>query len=67
MISKSYKDLAKMAQRHQVLRALLTPSGQPQMVQSTRQFGSKTEAHGQSTLVKNVNLNQSMTILNKQL
>lgn len=70
MLSKSYKDLVKLAQRQQVLAALLTPSAATQGLQQKRAFGCSTKQQGHhhhSTLVKNVNLNQSMTILNKQL
>ena len=70
MLSKSYKDLVRLAQRQQVLTALLTPSVAAQGVAQKRAFASSTKqqhGHHHSTLVKNVNLNQSMTILNKQL
>ena len=70
MLSKSYKDLVKLAaQRQQVLAALLTPSAVTGGHQQKRSFGCSTKQNGHhhSTLVKNVNLNQSMTILNKQL
>lgn len=69
MLSKSYKDLVRLAQRQQVLTALLTPSVAAQGVVQKRAFACSTKQHGHhhSTLVKNVNLNQSMTILNKQL
>lgn len=69
MLSKSYKDLVRLAQRQQVLTALLTPSVAAQGVVHKRTFGCSTnqKGHHHSTLVKNVNLNQSMTILNKQL
>ncbi len=70
MLSKSYKDLVKLAaQRQQVFAALLTPSAVTRGHQQKRSFGCSTKQNGNhhSTLVKNVNLNQSMTILNKQL
>ena len=70
MLSKSYKDLVKLAaQRQQVLAALLTPSAVSRGHQQKRSFGYSTtqNGHHHSTLVKNVNLNQSMTILNKHL
>jgi hypothetical protein len=69
MLSKSFKDFGRLAQRKQVLAALLAPSVRTSGLQQKKAFSSnnKQRGHHHSTLVKNVNLNQSMNILNKQL
>jgi Glycine cleavage system P-protein len=68
MLSKSYKDLLKVSQKQHLLRALFTsPASTPAVSGSTQAMSFGTQARPASTLQKNIQLNISRTILNKQL
>ena len=57
MLSKSYKEIIKVSQRQQTLKALFT--------QQVAAYGANTQSS--TTLPKNAFLNISRSILNKQL